>query len=118
NVTENGAWEEWILNMLEMISFNSNKGLDLLNKVNGLMQTFTEEVMVTLPKVYSKDLVEILCKLPYTKRQYLIDAGLGTANTVRNYLNELEEVGFLKSEKVGKEKLYLNIGLMEILEKS
>ena len=117
DVTEKDAWEEWILYMLEMISFTANKGLKLLNQVNGLMQTFTEEVKATLPKVYSKDLIEILFKLPYTKRQYLIDAGLGTPKTVGNYLNELEEAGFLTSEKVGKEKLYLNFRLMEVLEK-
>ncbi|WP_029036961.1 Fic family protein [Salinimicrobium xinjiangense] len=117
-VTENDDWEEWILYMLEMISYTANKGLKLLNQVNGLMQTFTDEVKETLPKVYSKDLIEILFKLPYTKRQYLIDAGLGTPKTVGNYLNELEKAGFLTSEKVGKEKLYLNYKLMEILEKS
>jgi len=118
NVTEKGAWEEWILYMLEMISFTAIKGVNLLNQVNELMQTFTEEVKATLPKVYSKDLIEILFKLPYTKRQYLIDADLGTPKTVGNYLNELEDAGLLTSEKVGKEKLYLNFRLMEILEKS
>ena len=118
NVTEKGAWEEWILYMLEMISFTANKGVKLLNQVNELMQIFTEEVKSTLPKVYSKDLIEILFKLPYTKRQYLIDADLGTPKTVGNYLNELEDAGLLTSEKVGKEKLYLNFRLMEILEKS
>jgi len=118
NVTEKGAWEEWILYMLEMISFTAIKGVNLLNQVNELMQTFTEEIKATLPKVYSKDLIEILFKLPYTKRQYLIDAALGTPKTVGNYLNELEDAGLLTSEKVGKEKLYLNFRLMEILEKS
>lgn len=118
HVTEKGAWEEWILYMLEMISFTAKKGLKLLNQVNDLIQTFTEEVKTNLPKVYSKDLIEILFKLPYTKRQYLIDAGLGTPKTVGNYLNELEKAGLLSSEKVGKEKLYLNFRLMKILEKS
>lgn len=118
NVTENGAWEEWILYMLEMISFTAKKGLKLLEQVNQLMQTYTEEVKSALPKVYSKELIEILFKLPYTKRQYLINAGLGTPKTVGNYLNELEEAGFLTSEKVGKEKLYLNFRMMEVLENS
>ncbi|WP_034921341.1 Fic family protein [Gillisia sp. CAL575] len=118
NVTEKGDWEEWILYMLEMILFTANKGLTLLNQVNQLMITFTEEVKSDLPKVYSKDLIEILFKLPYTKRQYLIDADLGTPKTVGNYLNELEGAGFLTSEKVGKEKLYLNFRLMEVLENS
>ncbi|MGB1451814.1 MAG: Fic family protein, partial [Marinirhabdus sp.] len=37
---------------------------------------------------------------------------------VGKYLNELENAGFLSSEKVGREKLYLNFRLMELLEKS
>ncbi len=116
NVTEKGAWEEWILYMLEMISFTAKKGLNLLASVNQLMQTYAEEVKLALPKVYSKDLIEILFRLPYTKRQYLIDAGLGTPKTVGNYLNDLEGAGFLTSERVGKERLYLNFRLMEVLE--
>lgn len=115
-VTEKGNWEEWILYMLEMISYTAEKGVKLLHKVTQLMQDFSEEVKVELPKVYSKDLIEILFKLPYTKRQFLIDAGLGTAKTVGNYLKELETAGFLTSEKVGKEKLYLNFRLMNILK--
>jgi len=75
-----------------------------------------EEIKTELPKVYSKDLIEIIFKLPYTKRQFLIDSGLGTPKTVGNYLISLEEKGYLRSVKVGKEKLYLNHKLMEILE--
>jgi len=61
-------------------------------------------------------LVEILFRLPYTKRQHLIDENIGNLKTVGNYLIALEKNGFLKSEKVGKEKLYLNPKLLEILE--
>jgi hypothetical protein len=53
--------------------------------------------------------------LPYTKRNQLKKAGLGNLKTVGNYLKELELEGFLKSEQVGKEKLYLNFRLLEIL---
>jgi hypothetical protein len=35
---------------------------------------------------------------------------------VGNYLKELENQGFLKSEQVGKEKLYLNFRLLEVLK--
>ena len=81
------------------------------------MEAMTEKIKTELPKVYSKDLIEIIFKLPYTKRQFMIVAGLGTLKTVGNYLISLEEKGYLKSVKEGKEKLYLNHKLMEILEK-
>jgi len=117
-VTENQDWEAWIMYMLDMIETTAQKGLNRLKNVTALMQTMSAEIKAEIPKVYSKELIEIIFKLPYTKRQYLIDAGLGTPKTVGNYLREIEEGGFLKSVKVGKEKLYLNFRLMEILEKA
>lgn len=115
-VTEEKDWESWVLYILQMIEYTAKKGLERLKSVTGLMETMGEEIKQTLPKAYSKDLIEILFRLPYTKRQFLVDAGLGTPKTVGNYLADLESAGFLTSEKVGKEKLYLNHRLMDILE--
>lgn len=116
-VTEKGDWESWIMYMLDMIESTAQKGLIRLKEIIELMHKMSEEIRNELPKVYTKDLVEIIFKLPYTKRQNLIDARLGTPKTVGNYLMALEDKGFLKSVKVGKEKLYLNHRLMKILEK-
>ena len=81
------------------------------------MKTLGIKIQAKLTKVYSKEMVEELFKLPYTKRKFLIDAGLGTPKTVGNYLISLEKNGFLESTKVGKEKLYLNHELMKILDR-
>lgn len=117
-VTEKEDWEGFILYMLEMVEKTAIHGLKRLDQVTNLMEQTAEQIRINLPKVYSKDLVEIIFRLPYTKRQSLIDAGLGTPKTVGNYLSELEVAGFLTSKKVGKEKLYLNTALMNILENS
>lgn len=116
NVTENNAWEEYVLYMLDMVEVTAKNGLKRLEEIIGLMETLSGKIKEQLPKVYSKDLIEILFRLPYTKRQFLIDAGLGSPKTVGNYLHDLEQYNFLKSIKVGKEKLYLNHQLMKILE--
>ncbi|SEA48359.1 Fic family protein [Porphyromonadaceae bacterium KH3R12] len=115
-VTEKNEWEEYILFMLDMIEQTSARGLERLNKITESIDKTAEEIKTRLPKIYSKDLVEILFRLPYTKRQHLIDENIGNAKTVGNYLITLEENGFLKSVKVGKEKLYLNERLLKILE--
>ena len=115
-VTENNAWEPFILYMLDMIEETANRGLERLDKITSAMENAADEIKKKLPKVYSKDLIEILFRLPYTKRQFLIDENIGNLKTVGNYLMALEENGFLKSEKVGKEKLYLNKTLLDILE--
>lgn len=114
-VTENNDWSEFILYMLDMVEKTAVKGLNRLESIIKLMDKTGEEIKGLLPKVYSKDLLEVIFKLPYTKRQNLIDIGLGTPKTVGNYLIALEGKGFLKSVKVGKEKLYLNLALMNLL---
>lgn len=116
DVTEKNEWEDYILYMLDMIEETANKGLKRLSKITMAMEETGIEIKKKLPKVYSKDLIEILFRLPYTKRQHLIDENIGNLKTVGNYLISLEENGFLKSEKVGKEKLYLNHRLLNILE--
>lgn len=116
DVTEKNEWEDYILYMLDMIEETANKGLRRLNKITVAMEETATEIKKKLPKIYSKDLIEILFRLPYTKRQHLINENIGNLKTVGNYLIALEENGFLKSEKVGKEKLYLNQKLLEILE--
>ncbi len=116
-VTEEDAWQDWIMYMLDMVESTAKQALLMLEEILLLMQELSDEIKIKTPKVYSKDLVEILFKLPYTKRKFLIDAGLGTPKTVGNYLRELEDQGILKSIKLGKEKLYLNNKLMEVLER-
>lgn len=114
-VTEKKDWQSWILYMLDMIEQSAKRDRNRILEIEGLMERMGQEIQEQLPKVYSKDLVEILYRLPYTKRQFLVDAGLGTLKTVGNYLQELEQAGFLKSEQVGKEKLYLNFKLLNVL---
>ncbi|MCJ8292530.1 MAG: Fic family protein [Crocinitomicaceae bacterium] len=115
-VTEREDWESWIIYMLDMIEITAQKGLNRLQEVTVLLQKMSDEIKAALPKIYTKELVEMLFKLPYTKRQHFIDADFGTPKTVGNYLIALEEAGFLTSVRVGKEKLYLNYQLMGILE--
>ncbi|MEY3647638.1 MAG: hypothetical protein RLZ13_523 [Bacteroidota bacterium] len=115
-VTEQGDWEGFILYILDMVEQTANHGLRRMDQVMDLLEDTKEEVRMRLPKVYSKELVELIFRLPYTKRQSLTAAGLGTPKTVGNYLRALEKSGFLTAKKVGKEKLYLNTALMRILE--
>lgn len=116
SVTEKGDWEKWILYMLDMIEKTSIKGRKQITMIDELMEKTRTAMQEKLPKVYSRELLEVLFKLPYTKRTSLVNAGVGNLKTAGNYLNRLEEKGFLKAELVGKEKLFLNIELMEILK--
>ncbi|MHB1147488.1 MAG: Fic family protein [Lutibacter sp.] len=116
-VTEEGNWQDWIIYMLDMVEQTAIKARNQISEIERLMGEMGKEIQIKLSKIYSKDLMEELFRLPYTKRNQLEKAGLGNLKTVGNYLKELENSGFLKSEQVGKEKLYLNFKLLEILKK-
>jgi Fic family protein len=91
------------------------------DKILAIRELLTKALEITKerlpPRVYSKDLIELLFHQPYTKGQFLVDAGIAKRQAAADYLKKLEEIGVLKVHKVGKENLYLNTKLYEILSK-
>lgn len=114
-VTEQQDWQPYAMYMLDMVEVTAQRALEQIHTISDLMESMSNQIKQQVPLAYSKELIEILFHLPYTKRQVLVDAGLGTLKTVGNYLSQLEEAGVLESEKLGKEKLYINKQLLNIL---
>ena len=115
-VTEKEGWEEWVLYVLEAVEQTARLTRDRIVSIRDLLEETLDKAKSSLPKrVYSKELVELLFYQPYTKTQFVVDAGLAERKTATVYLRELESAGFLKSEKVGKEVLFLNVKLFKLL---
>jgi Fic family protein len=114
-VTEREEWEPWVLYMLEAVEETAVFTRERILAIRDLMDE-TGEVAKTLPgRAYSKDLMEIIFRQPYTKAQFLVDAGLAGRQTASEYLRGLEKAGILRSQRVGRETLYLNTRLYELL---
>ena len=79
------------------------------------MNSYKETFKTKLPKIYSKKLLESLFYEVYTKISYIEKACSVTRLTATSYLNQLEEIGLLEAEKVGREKIYKNIRLIKLL---
>ena len=74
------------------------------------------EIKEKLPKIYSRELIDLLFYEFYTKIEYIQD-GMGiTRKTASNYLSMLEKTGFLVSEKIGKERIFLNKRLYDLVK--
>ena len=117
-VTEHQAWEPWILYMLDAIEETALYTRDKILAIRNLLTETLEFTKENLPsRVYSKDLIELLFHQPYTKANFLVDEGIAERKTAANYLKQLEKIGILQVQKVGKENLYLNKGLFEVLSK-
>lgn len=109
------AWEEWILFMLDGIEETAQETLMLIKKINAVVEKTSEDILTKLPKIYSRELVDLLFYEFYTKTVYLEKGLRISRRTATTYLAALEENGFLASEKIGRERIYLNKRLFEVV---
>ena len=118
NVTERARWEEWVLYMLDAIEDTAGLTRRRILDIRALLDQTLEWAKKELPsRVYSKDLIELVFRQPYTKGQFAVDAGIAERKTAAEYLKALEDAGILRMHKVGKENLYLNVRLYDLLSK-
>lgn len=117
-VTARGEWESWVLYMLDAIQETAVETRDKVVAIRNLMDQTLELGKAKLPaNVYSKELIEVLFRQPYTKVQHLVDAGIAERKTAAVYLRGAENAGILRSHKLGRENLFLNVKLFHLLSK-
>ena len=118
SVTEKNIWETWILFMLKAVEQTAVFTRKRIIAIRDLMSQTTEKARKELPaRVYSRELIEIIFHQPYTKGQFLVDAGIAQRKTAAEYMKSLEKTGIMKSMKIGKEVLYLNVELYNLLSR-
>ena len=117
-VTEKSQWEPWVIFMLEAVENTAVQTKQKIIAIRDLMEQTRILAKEKLPnRVYSKELIELLFKQPYTKVQILVDEGIAKRQAAADYLRECEKIGILKIHKLGKERLYLNLKLYKLLSK-
>ena len=115
DLTGRGNWEEWVLFILQGVEETATWTTGRIVAIRDLLDETVAQCRRDLPKVYSKELVELIFRQPYCKIAFVVDAGIAQRQTASVYLQELEGVGILKSEQVGRERVYLNPRLLEVL---
>jgi Fic family protein len=114
-VTEEGAWGDWVVYMLDAVEQTSLRTRQQITDILALMEAVRERVQREAPGIYSKDLIEQIFRQPYCKIQFLERAGMGTRQTCAKYLRELERLGVLNGQKIGREVYFINQALFELL---
>lgn len=116
-VTAGGEWEQWILFMLDAIQVASMDTIERVREIREELDRTVDEVRAALPRIYTKELVETLFVHPYSKIEFLVNALGVERKAASRYLQSLEELGLLENQKVGREKIYINVRLMKILSR-
>lgn len=109
-------WESWILYILKGITQMAAESLEILKDINALIDKTSEEIKEKSPKLYSRELVEVIFKEFYTRISNVESTLDVTRKTASNYLNELVEIGVLEVETRGRDKVFINRRLLNIVK--
>ncbi|MCK5742154.1 MAG: Fic family protein, partial [Chlorobi bacterium] len=115
-VNRTGQWEDYILYILKAIEETSRQTISKINSINELLSETISTTKEHAAKVYQKELIELLFEHPYSKIENVVGRLKIERKTASRYLKKLEEINILESIKIGRETIYMNIKLIEILK--
>jgi Fic family protein len=114
-VTSHEAWEEWIVYMLTAVAETASWTTAKIAAIRGLSSHTADHVRARLPKIYSRELVDLLFEQPYCRIQNVVECGLAGRQAASRYLKQLAEIGVLEERPIGREKLFLHPKLLKLL---
>jgi cell filamentation protein, protein adenylyltransferase len=115
NVTRDSAWEPWLLYMLRAVEETAVWTTTKIGAIRELAAQTTRFIRGRLPKIYSRELVDVIFEQPYCRIANLVEAKIVARQAASRYLNALISIGVLREQDLGKEKLYVHPKLMMLL---
>lgn len=112
-------WNKWIIYMLTAVEETAIYTIRKINEIDHLFEKILELVSQKLPHI-RKEVVEQLFEQPYISPRRLVANrfGIKSINTAKKYLTQLSELKIMIPEKIGKEMIYLNIDLFNLLSET
>ncbi len=115
-VTEQGDWEGWVLYMLTAVEETARWTTERIYKIRDLLDETIERSRQELPaRIYSKELIELIFTQPYVRIKSVVDADIVERKAASEYLRALANIGLLTSERQGREIIYKQPALLEVL---
>jgi Fic family protein len=114
-VTSDGAWEDWILYMLRGVEQTAAWTTAKIGAIRKLSAASAEYIRQALPKIYSRELVDVIFEQPYCRIANVVESGIAGRQAASRYLKALAGAGVLREQAFGKEKLFVHPKLMSLL---
>ena len=109
-----GAWEDWVVFMLDAVAETSVTTNGLVIEIRDQMVAIKRRMRDELPRLYSQDLLNNLFRHPYTRIEYVQNDLNVTRQTAAKYLDTLAEQGFVEKHRSGKSNYYINVALVRL----
>ncbi len=115
DVTREEAWEPWLLYMLKAVEETAHWTTAKIAAIRGLEEHTGAYVRDRLPKIYTRELVEVIFEQPYCRIGNLVERKIAQRQSASRYLKALVAIGVLQEMQVGKEKVFIHPRLMQLL---
>ena len=115
DVTRTQAWEPWILYVLKGVQETAAWTTAKIAAIRVLQATTIQHVRKAAPKIYSRELVDLIFELPYCRIQNVVEKEIAGRQAASRHLKQLAEIGVLKEVAVGREKLFIHPKLVQLL---
>jgi Fic family protein len=116
-VTAEQAWEEWLLYLLRGVEDTARWTTAKIAAIRALADHTATHVRGQLPKIYSRELVDLLFEQPYCRIGNVVDKGIAKRQAASEYLKKLADIGVLTEQQVGREKIFVHPKLMQLLKR-
>lgn len=115
-VRTEGAWEEWVIYMLNAVAETAASTLQLVKNIHTLIMDTKQKLRAKPLEIYSQELLNNLFRHPYTRIEFLQrDTGVHY-NTAASRLKKLTSAGVLEVVNMGRHgNYYINRPLVNLL---
>jgi Fic family protein len=114
-VTQHERWEAWILYMLNGVEDTARWTTGKIAAIRELAAHTLEYVKQRNPKIYSRELIDLIFELPYCRIQNAVEKGVAARHAASRHLKQLVEMGVLREMMFGRDKLFIHPKLLQLL---
>ena len=114
-VTREGAWEPWVLYVLKGVEETAQWTRAKIAAMRRLANDTARFLRTRAPKIYSRELVDVIFEQPYCRIANLVDKGIVGRQAASRYLKALVDAGVLREQKAGRDKLFVHPKLLDLL---
>lgn len=114
-VTAEGAWTEWIVFMLEAVRESATSTIRKIDSIRGCQNDIAERARMATPGGRDARFLEVLFEQPYCRIGVVVERCEVSRQTASSWLHSLVDAGLLSDVKVGREVLFVNHQLLDVL---
>lgn len=117
-VTADGAWIDWIVYVLEAVHASATSTTRKIQAIRACQEDISERARAATPGGRDTQFLHVLFEQPYCRISTVVARCDVSRQTASTWLHGLVEAGLLRDVKVGREVLFVNHELLEVLTRA